>query len=151
MKRQKLGDSCRGPELRPPSPGGDGGLCVRAPGTSAAIYKTETRHEGEVPEGTYIFQRGKKRLNYIFQRHRHAEEYQQCLGPEAEMPKMRIGKINTVELSIVAFFFPLGLLKAREANTAAGKMDKTGMMERAFPSLLRFAAGVVFPHKAARA
>lgn len=82
------------------------GLCVRAPGTSAAIYKAEMRHEGEVPEGTYIFQRKKKkRLNYIFQRHRHAEEYQQCLGPEAEMPKMRIWKINTVELGIVAFFF----------------------------------------------
>ena len=81
------------------------GLCVRAPGTSAAIYKAEMRHEGEVPEGTCIFQRKKKRLNYIFQRHRHAEEYQQCLGPEAEMPKMRIWKINTVELGIVAFFF----------------------------------------------
>lgn len=99
----------RGPESGPQSPGGDGGLCVRAPGTSAAIYKTETRHEGEVPEGTYIFQREKKkRLNYIFQRHRHAEEYQQCLGPEAEMPKMRIWKINTVELGIVACFFPPG-------------------------------------------
>ena len=68
------------------------------------------------------------------------------------MPKMRIWKINTVELSIVAFFFfPLGLLKAREANTPAGKMDKAGVMERAFASLLRFAAGMVFPHKAARA
>lgn len=37
------------------------GLCVRAPGTSAAIYKAETRREGEVPEGTYIFQRKKKK------------------------------------------------------------------------------------------
>lgn len=92
-------------------------------------FTKQTRHEGEVPEGTYIFQREKKRLNYIFQRHRHAEEYQQCLGPEAEMPKMRIWKINTVELGIVAFFFFLGLLKAREVNTAAGKTDKAGVME----------------------
>ena len=37
------------------------GLCVRAPGTSAAIYKAEMRHEGEVPEGTCIFQRKKKK------------------------------------------------------------------------------------------
>lgn len=76
------------------------------------------------------FFKGKKRLNYIFKRHRHAEEYQHCLRPEAEMPRMRIWKINTVELSIVAFFFFLGLLKGREVNTAAGKMDKAGVMER---------------------
>lgn len=104
------------------------------------------------PRGPTFFKgKKKKRLNYIFQRHRHAEEYQQCLGPEAEMPKMRIWKINTVELGIVAFFFFLGLLKVREVNTPAGKMDKAGMLERAFPSLLHFAAGMVFPHKAAPA
>ena len=75
------------------------------PSTSAAIYKAETRHEGEVPEGAYIFQRGEKRLNYIFRRHRHAKEYQQRLTAEAEMPRTRIWKINTVELGTVAFFF----------------------------------------------
>ena len=104
------------------------------------------------PRGPAFFKGKKKRLNYIFQRHRHAEEYQQCLGPEAEMPKMRIWKINTVELGIVAFFFFfLELLKVREVNTPAGKMDKAGMLERDFPSLLHFAAGMVFAHKAAPA
>lgn len=76
---------------------------LRDPSTSAAIYKEETRHEGEAPEGSYIFQRGRKRLNYIFKRHRRAEEYQQRLGPEAEMPRMSIWKINTAELGTVAF------------------------------------------------
>ena len=114
---------------------------------------TKQRRDMKVkcPRGPTFFKGEKKDLIISFRGTDTPEEYQQCLGPEAEMPKMRIGKINTVELSIVAFFFPLGLLKAREANTAAGKMDKTGVMERAFPSLLRFAAGVVFPHKAARA
>lgn len=72
------------------------------PHTSAAIYQAEMRHEGEVPEGTCIFQRGKKRPNYIFKRHRHAKEYQPCLRPGAEMPRTRLWKINTTELSTTA-------------------------------------------------
>lgn len=35
------------------------------PRASAVIYKAEPRHEGERPEGAYIFLLGKKRLNYI--------------------------------------------------------------------------------------
>lgn len=57
------------------------------------------------PRGPTFFKGGKKRLNYIFRRHRHAKEYQQRLTAEAEMPRTRIWKINTVELGTVAFFF----------------------------------------------
>lgn len=75
---------------------------------------TKQRRDMKVkcPRGPTFFKGKKKRLNYIFQRHRHAEEYQQCLGPEAEMPKMRIWKINTVELGIMAFFFFPGALES---------------------------------------
>ena len=104
-----FGDGSWGPESKPQTPGSDGAPpldpCAgsQMPCASAAIYLAEMRHEGEVPEGPAFF-KGKKRLNYIFKRHRHAEEYQQCLRPEAEMPTMRLWKINMVELGSVALF-----------------------------------------------
>lgn len=63
------------------------------------------------PRGPTFFNGGKKLLNYIFKRHRHAKGYQQRLRPEAEMPGMRIWKINTIELSTVAFFSFWGFRK----------------------------------------
>lgn len=67
---------------------------------SASDYIAESRHEGELPQGATFFSMGKNRLNYISKSCRHAEEeYQQRLGPGAEMPKMRIWMVKAVELS----------------------------------------------------
>lgn len=107
---------------RQPRPPLDSVLPVQALGAPHQLQFTKQGRDMKVKcPGAYIFQRGKKRLNYIFKRHRQAEEYQPCLGPEAEMPRTRIWKINTVELSTTAFFFLplffLGLWKAGEVNT----------------------------------
>ena len=85
-------------------------LCVQASASPThQLQFTKQRRDMKMKclRGPTFF-KGKKRLNYIFKRHRHAEEYQQCLRPEAEMPRMRIWKINTVELRIMAFFFSWG-------------------------------------------
>lgn len=103
-------------------------VSLLGPRISAAIYEAETRHEGEVPEGACIFQREKKRLNYIFKRHRHAEEYQQRLRPEAEMPRRRFGRLTLLD-SAPWPFFCLRLWEAGEVNTPAGEMDKADVKE----------------------
>lgn len=96
---------------------------------------TEQRQDmkAKCPRGPAFFKGEKKRLNYIFKKHKHAREYQQCLRPEAEMPGTRVWKINTAELSTGAFFF-LGLWKAGEGNTWQGKGQGTRTGRGPLPS-----------------
>jgi hypothetical protein len=98
------------------------------------------------PRGPTFFNKKKKGLNYIFKRHRHAKEYQQCLRPGAEMPGTRIWKINTDELSRVAFPPSLSLCKGGKVNIPAGGKDKPAGWKCTF-LVLQFAARMANPNQ----